>query len=346
MKIAFYVYPIAFQSPGGGEIVLLKTKEYLAKEGVDVKLFDPWTDKFSDFDILHTFGSVKDCLRVMEAAQAAGTKNFLSSICWYSWKAAWGTYPEWQRRMPSLARQFAKTFCPFMPSQRKKMFDCADVVSPSSRAEAGQLKRYFLVPEEKMAVIPHGVDAAFAEAKGDAFHEKFGIRDFILCAGRIEPRKNQLNVIRALRGIKQPLVFIGGTVPAYKNYYEECVREAGSNVHFLGEVPHQSKLLASAYAACNTFLLATWLETPGLAAMEAGLAGAKVVVTAEGATKEYFLNYVSYVRPDSMSDIRQKTLSAFERPRDPALRKHLQQNYSWTVVAKQTAEAYRRVLGK
>lgn len=226
------------------------------------------------------------------------------------------------------------------------MFDCADVVSPSSRAEAGQLKRYFLVPEEKMAVIPHGVDAVFAEAKGDAFHEKFGIKDFILCAGRIEPRKNQLNVIRALRGIPQPLVFIGGYVPAYKSYYDACVREAGPQVHFLGEVPHQSKLLASAYAACNTFLLATWLETPGLAAMEAGLAGAKVVVTAEGATKEYFLDYVSYVRPDSLSDIRQKTLSAFERPRDPALRKHLQQNYSWTVVAKQTAEAYRRILGK
>ena len=71
--------------------------------------------------------------------------------------------------------------------------------------------------------------------------------------------------------------------------YDKCVKEAGSNVKFLGDLDHSSDMLRSAYAACDVFVLPGWFETPGLAALEAALAGAKVVATKGGSTKEYFL---------------------------------------------------------
>ena len=42
MKVLMNTLPTSFQVIGGGGIVALKTKEYLEKEGVNVKLFNYW----------------------------------------------------------------------------------------------------------------------------------------------------------------------------------------------------------------------------------------------------------------------------------------------------------------
>lgn len=339
-RVAFYVYPTAFQSPGGGEIMLLKTKEYLEKAGVTVKLLDPWSDKLSSFDILHTFGSVKDCLPMIRSAKDQGILTVLSTVCWYSWSSAWGIPTTPSRRFMSLLQQAAKEIFPAFPSERRKMMLLSDLLMPNSEAEARQLVRYFRVPRDRIRVIPNAVDEHFAGAAPDLFVQKYGLRDFILTVGRIEPRKNQLNVIRALNGTGKTLVLIGDYVPQYKSYYERCRKEAGPDVHFLGPMPHESELLKSAYAACNTFLLATWLETPGLAALEAALAGAKVVITREGATREYFEDFVAYVNPASPRDIRRRTLEMFGQDRSAGLREHVRSRYSWTRTAELILEAY------
>ena len=340
MKVAFYVYPTAFQSPGGGEILLLKTKEYLEKEGASVTLLDPWRDKLKDFDILHTFGSVKDALPLMELAHCLGVKNVLSTVCWYSWKSAWGICADWKTRCLSVVRHAAKVLVPVFPSARKRMMYLSDLLVPNSESEAQQLQRFFCASRRKIVVVPNAVDSVFADATPDLFVKKYQLRDFILCVGRIEPRKNQLGVIRALRNVDIPLVLIGDYVVQYRSYYEACRREAGPGTHFLGNIPHDSELLRSAYAACAVFLLATWLETPGLAALEAGLAGAKVVVTAEGATREYFGPYAEYVQPECPREIRERTLAAIRKPATPLLQEHIRQNYSWPLVAKKILTAY------
>lgn len=225
------------------------------------------------------------------------------------------------------------------------MMRVSDLLFPNSEMEARQLERYFHVPRERIFVVPNGVDASFAEAKPDGFIEKFGIKDFVLCVGRIEPRKNQLNMIRALNGTGIPFVIVGDYVKQYPAYYEQCRKEAGKNVRFLGAFAHKSGLLASAYAACNTFLLASWLETPGLAALEAALAGAKVVITEEGSTREYFKNHATYVSPENIRDIRDKTLKSFNDSRGARLKEHIAGCYLWTHVARKILEGYQRLSG-
>jgi len=343
-RVAFYVYPTAFQNPGGGEIQLLKTKQYLEAEGLTIKLFDSWTDKLESFDILHTFGSVKYALPMMEAARCVGVKNVLSTICWYNWQSAWETPGSLATRAAALGRHAGKIYLPFIPSQRKRMMEISDVLIPNSESEADQLKRFFQVPKKKITVIPNAVDPVFAVANPDSFVNKFGLRDFVLCVGRIEPRKNQLGMIRAFRGAKVPLVIIGDPVKTYPRYYQACRDAAGDNVHFLGGIPHDSELLRSAYAACDTFLLASWLETPGLAALEAGLAGAKVVITSEGATREYFQDLVLYVNPQDSRDIRRKISASLKQPKDGLLRDHIRRNFLWEHTAQKTLETYHKLL--
>lgn len=223
------------------------------------------------------------------------------------------------------------------------MIQISDALLPNSQTEADQLARFFQASPAKIRIVPNGVENTFAEAGPNLFIEKYGLKDFILCVGRIEPRKNQLNMIRALKGISQPLVFIGQYVPHYKAYYDLCRKEAGPNIHFLEVFPHGSPLLASAYAACNTFLLASWLETPGLAALEAALAGAKIVITEEGATREYFQDFAAYAAPDNLNDIRAKALAAFEQKKTPDLKNHILNTYLWKNVAQKTAQVYQEV---
>ena len=344
MRVAFYVYPAAFQNPAGGEVQLLKTKEHLEKLGVSVKLFDPWTDKLASFDILHTFGSVKDCLPIMRAAHDRGVKNALSTICWYSLKAAWGNYDNIADRALYAIRYMTKVVFPRFPSKRRIMMELSDVLLPNSASEARQVSRLFAVPMSKMRVVPNGVDGRFLKADRMLFVKKFNVSDFVLCVGRIEPRKNQLTLIRALKKETVPLVFIGGCEPQNANYYADCKREASKNTLFIENLPHDSDLLSAAYAACNTFILPSWHETTGLVGLEAGLAGAKVLMTQEGATRDYFQDFVSYVDPAFISDIRAKTLKSFSADKDDRLRQHIVKNYLWETVAQKTLEVYQELL--
>jgi glycosyltransferase involved in cell wall biosynthesis len=103
-------------------------------------------------------------------------------------------------------------------------------------------------------------------------------------------------------------------------------------------------MLSSAYAACDVFVLPGWFETPGLAALEAALAGAKVVATDGGSTKEYFEDKVLYIRPHKPADMRKKIAWALEADKTAELKKMILDRYLWEKVAERTIEGYRRVL--
>ncbi|MDD5085532.1 MAG: glycosyltransferase [Candidatus Omnitrophica bacterium] len=346
MKVAFYLYPSAFQEKVGVEVQLLKTKEYLEKRGVKVHLFNQWQDDIKDFDIFHTFGSVKYCLDLVRYAHYQGVKTVLSTICWYDLRSAWRTYSDPGRRTFTFMRHLCKTLLPFYPSMRHQLMSFSDILFPNSEMEALQLRRYFGMSEEKIFVVPNGADISLADARASVFQSTYPWRNFILFVGRFEPRKNQLSFIRAMQDFTYPIVFIGDPVTSYQNYYEQCKHEATREMHFLGSLPHNSELLASAFAACDTFVLPSWFETPGLAALEAAMAGAKVVITDGGSTKEYFRDYVSYVRPNDPDGIRKTVIQVFESEKNGELQQHIRKNFSWEIVADRTLEGYKKLLGK
>lgn len=346
MRVAFFAYPHSFQVPGGGEILLLKTKEFLEKKGIHVKLFNQWEDKLKDFDILHVFGSVKDCLGLMEAAKPLGVKVVLSPVFWSTLNRALHEYGGLNKKINMSVKHIVKAVFPFMPSSRRKMLEVADSILPNSEAEVNQLVKLFAADKNKMHVCYLAADERFATANPDEFISKFQVSDFILSVGRIEPRKNQLNLIKALRDCERKLVIIGNIVLGYEKYYEECRKLAGDRVLFIDNISHENSLLSSAYAASHTFVLQGWFETPGLVAIEAGLTGANLAVTNAGSTREYFKGYAEYFNPGSPKSIRAAVGRALDKNKTGELKKYILDNFTWEKYAKENIKVYNQLLGR
>lgn len=345
MRVAFLTYPSAFQNIGGGEILLLKMKEYLEKNGVEVRLFDSWKDKVTDFDLIHVFGSVKDCLGLIRVAKARNVKVAISPILWSDFRRALFTDGPLKTKVDLFCRHAAKVVWPSFPSARRRMLIESDLVFPNSEIEKNQVSRLFAVPKEKMCVVYNGVDPLFLSAAPDLFYERFGREPFILGVGRIEPRKNQLNLIKAVKKLNgKRLVLIGSPVSGTKNYFEACRREGEGFVTFVPTLSHDDELLRSAYAACDLFVLQGWFETPGLVALEAALAGAKVIATSGGSTREYFQDKLDYINPADPKDISEKILKNLSSPKDSALKDHILNNFTWDKIARDTRHAYEGLL--
>jgi glycosyltransferase involved in cell wall biosynthesis len=330
----------AFQAPGGGEWQLIQTGRYLEELGVAVRPFSPWTDRLAEARLLHLFGMSHEGLELARVARARGVRVVLSPICWFEPAALAALAPSVMGATARLAKLALRAVVPRLPGWRRELLGLADVILPNSRAEARQLVRLFGADARAMHVVPNGVAPEFAESSGALFRSRFGTSDFILFVGRIEPRKNVLRLVEAVHSTRLPLVVIGAPPPGQEPYARECRRAGGDGVTWLGGMDPDEPILRSAYAAARVFALPSWFETPGLAALEAALAGCAVAITPFGCTREYFGDRVEYAPPDRPSAIRRAILRAWESGPDPRLARDVATHYLWSDVAQHTAEVY------
>jgi glycosyltransferase involved in cell wall biosynthesis len=342
-SVLLHAPSVAFQAPGGGENQLVQTGRHLEEMGVPVRLFSAWTDRFETARLLHLFGMSREGLELARVAKARGLPVVLSPICWYEPMALVALEPNLVRKLASLAAWGLRLVAPKIPSWRRELLNLADVVLPNSRSEAGQFVRLFGVPGERVRAVPNGVLSTVAAASPRLFQERWGAHPFVLTVGRIEPRKNTLGLIRAVRRLRLPLVVIGEPHPTFRHYAQDCRRAGGDRVVWLGHVDHHDPMLASAYAAARVFALPSWFETPGLAALEAALAGCPVAITPYGSTWEYFGDLVEYARPYREGEIGRAVAKCWEEGADPRLSRRIAANYLWPNVARLTAEAYDQV---
>jgi glycosyltransferase involved in cell wall biosynthesis len=333
----------AFQAAGGGENQLVQTGRSLEAHGVRVRLFSPWTDRLESARLLHLFGMSREGLALARLARTRRVPLALSPICWYQPRAMAALEPDLPRKALGLAAWCLRSIAPRIPSWRRELLHLADVVLPNSNAEAGQLTRLFGIPRERLRVVPNGVLPDFGTASPDPFRERLGPNPFILSVGRIEPRKNTLSLVRAVRSLGLPLVHIGESVPGHHAYARECRRAGEGSVSWLGRLDHDDPLLASAYAAARVFALPSWFETPGLSALEAALAGCAVAITPFGSTREYFGGLATYTRPHRPDEIRRALRTCWDHGPDSRLAPRVATHYLWPNVAQITAEVYDQV---
>lgn len=324
MHVVFNTYPVAFDCPGGGEIQLLKTKEALEKKGIEVLLYDPWNPRLSGAEVVHYFsvqsGAINFCSYVK---RGKGLPLVISPIIW-------------------LGRD--KQSYPL--GEIKELFNLCDMILPNSVAELKQLSGFFEVPETKFHVTRNGIDPCFADpVTGEPFIERFGIKKpFLLNVANIEPRKNQINLIRAVKGMGIELILVGNVRD--RPYFDECMEAGRGFTRHLGYLGHGSELLRSAYGLCDAFVLPSLLETPGLSALEAAAAGARIVVTGIGSAEEYFGRMATYVDPYDTDSIRRGIETELGVRRDEGLGKRVMENYTWERTALEVIGAYERVLGR
>jgi glycosyltransferase involved in cell wall biosynthesis len=342
-SVLLHAPSFAFQAPGGGENQLVQTGRHLEEMGIPVRLFSSWTDRLESARLLHLFGMSREGLELARSAKAKGLPVVLSPICWYEPIALAALEPNLVRKLSSLAVWGLRLVAPRIPSWRRELLNLADIVLPNSRSEAIQLVRLFGVDRKRVRAVPNGVLATVASASPALFQGRWGADPFVLSVGRIEPRKNTLGLIRAVRPLGLSLVIVGDAHPAFPRYARDCRRAGGDQVVWLGQVDHHDPMLASAYAAARVFALPSWFETPGLAALEAALAGLPVVITPYGSTRDYFGDRVDYARPHREHEIARAVAKCWEEGADPRLSRRIATHYLWPNVAQLTAEAYDQV---
>ncbi len=323
MQVVYNTYPVAFDCPGGGEVQLRHNAEALAELDVEVQLFDVWNPQLDRIDLVHYF-SVQ-----------GGSLNFCS-------------YIKNQRHLPLMISPVLwltpENRSLFPMEEIRNLLHLCDRFLPNSHLEAQQLCQEFDLDPERATVVHNGVDKAFGQAVSpDIFKDSFDIQGpFLLNVANIEPRKNQLRLAQAASSLGIDLVVLGHIRD--EAYHRACREVAGHHWRWLGHVDHKSDLLKSAYRACTLFILPSLLETPGLAALEAAASGAKVVVTQEGSTREYFGDFVSYVDPLSTSSIRAAIEENFDTVQQEGLAEHILGRYTWQHAAAQLRDAYQDVL--
>jgi glycosyltransferase involved in cell wall biosynthesis len=152
----------------------------------------------------------------------------------------------------------------------------------------------------------------------DLFAAEFGLRDYVLCVGRIEPRKNQAMIIHSLRETDIPVVLIGHSL---EQRYTRALGQLGNGkLHIIPRLPPRSELLRSAYSGARVFCLPSWSEGASIAALEAGSIGCPLVLSDQSSEVEYFQKFARYSHPADSRRLKEALLAAWEEGADPVSR--------------------------
>ncbi len=175
-------------------------------------------------------------------------------------------------------------------------------------------------------------------------------KKFVVQVGRIDPNKNLLNVIKAVRGADYNLVIIGGEYAGNRsNYIEKCKKEAEGydNIVFLGWLPTSSKELASAYANAHALVLPSYQETFGLVAIEAAAYGTHVCLSNTLPILEFgvFDKELSF-KPNSPSEIRSILDKAISEPKNEDRKKVITDFFNWDRIIDLHIDLYKQCLNK
>lgn len=313
MKVLYNTYPMAFHTPGGGELQVLAYERHLPALGVEVTRFDLWKPRFREHDLVHYFSCVGGSWHFCNFVRELGLPLVISSSLWVTEETA-EQYPI---------------------AEIRDQLSLADRVITNSQMESDTLARVLQLPLERFRAVPNAVEERlFAPADPQLFRTAFGVEGpFILNVGNIEPRKNQARLAEAAKALDLPLLLIGRIRDA--GYWAQVQAVGHSGLRHIGYLDPMQPALPSAYAACSVFALPSLLETPGLAALEASAQGAPLVVTEVGSTREYFGTTCHYVEPHSTASIADGLRQGLATPRGTAAKP-----VAWAVAAARLHEIY------
>ncbi len=279
VKVLVTTYPEAYLEKGGGEHEIHEITNALRQLSVVADLYGPESKPLKYYDTILHFSLKESGRPLLQIAKAAGKRVVLWPNIWLRGEDPCADYQSLQSQI-----------------------ELADYVVFRSHSEAQNLLQCVQIPTGKTAFVRTGIQAFFGEpADRDLFRTTYGVKDYILWLGLIEPVKNQLTAIKALRDISIPVLFVGGYRD--KAYYDECIKAAPAHFRFLPAIPPRSELLRSALQNCAVYL-ETPLEPAGLSAIEAGLGGASLILSDDPWTREHFGDQVETVDPLDPASIR------------------------------------------
>uniref|UniRef100_A0A7C4TLD5 Glycosyltransferase family 1 protein n=1 Tax=candidate division WWE3 bacterium TaxID=2053526 RepID=A0A7C4TLD5_UNCKA len=226
-----------------------------------------------------------------------------------------------------------------------KTLQMSDMVLVQTELEAKDLKQTYHVDIE-WKKVPNGVGGHFLV--NSDIQNPLDIEDYILCVGRIEARKNQLSIIKAVEElIKEEevdlnLVFIGKKSGNHGQYVKMFDAEVAKNnwITYLPEVPYSD--IPPYFKYAKVCVSASWFETSGLTSLEALFMGTNVVASGDRA-REFLRAMASYCDPGNIESIKNAISKELAAPR-PKLNDSFKQEFTWKRSAELIKEVYTDLL--
>ncbi len=355
---------------GGPSIRVRRMQAALATVGVDADLAEAELPDTTGYDLAHVFNvwEPESARRQLQHVRDQGCPVVFSPILLDLFEGLWSQralLPLFRGRRPpevierDLDRLLAtpmdvrralgaglSTSWERWPATVRDLVGLADHLLVLSRREIALLDE-FRALSRPFSLVHNGVDLAWpATDRGAAFRAHVGVGDYVLCVGRVEPRKNQLLLAWALRGTGLDLVLLGETP---KPEYEALVRSVPDvRVHVVPRLAHDDARLASAYAGARVFALPSWSEGMPLSALEAAAAGTPLVLSDRSGERESLGPCARYCDPADWRDIRRAVIEAWgdasRVTRAIETRAWIARALTWEHAARETARAYAAVL--
>ena len=342
--------PVGTRVLGGHVVQLERTAKALRDAGLEVDTSFSSTPEVTEVDLVHGFGLRPTDIRYWHSR---GIPVALSTIyvsrAHRTYRADRVTTPRILAGRGVRAARFARDALrgtaallddclrfTAVESVDYAAYESADLLLPNAIGEGESLVTDFGVTTP-IFPVPNGVDPESFAAAGLPFED----RGFALYVGRVEPHKNQLGLIEALKGSGIPLTLAGYEHPAHADYVRAC-RKAGEGwVDFhLSPTSFGPDELADLYRRARVHVLPSWFETTGLVSLEAALSGCSIATTSRGYAAEYLDEYAWYLDPEVNESILRAVQGAWDNPPSPELRERILDRYTWSHVAEATLAAY------
>jgi glycosyltransferase involved in cell wall biosynthesis len=184
-----------------------------------------------------------------------------------------------------------------------------------SKYTASMLNKFNIKKEADIIVSYNGVD-------GRVFESNKKISIDILYIATFEPRKNHIQLLKALAMFPTPLniTFVGsdlGLKAQVQQYASEVSEQCGHKITFYEQVSNEE--LNNLYSSANVFCSPSLYEGFGMPIVEAYQHRCQVVCSDIDVFREVTLNKATYFDPHSEGDIYQKLTFALNRTDDDEL---------------------------
>ena len=201
------------------------------------------------------------------------------------------------------------------------------IIAVSDRTRDDLLELYG-VREEKIRVIPHGVDPAFSPGGG-------GDGGYLLFVGAVQRRKDPRAALEAAQELRMPLVVVG---PERESGLASELRRLGADLR--GYV--EKRELARLYRGAAALVVPSRYEGFGLPVLEAMASGTPVVAAPDPALVEVAGDAAVYADQGDLSGAILHALDHRAELRAAGLERA--QRFSWAEAARKTVVVYRELL--
>ena len=232
----------------------------------------------------------------------------------------------------------------------------ADSIVTISMFTKKRLQERFAIESSKIKVIYLGIDRdiwkEISEEDLERVRSIYNLpSSFLLFVGALEPRKNLLNLIEALKIVHEkfetiPLVLVGRKGQDYKNVMEKIRKfNLESWVSWVGYV--EEKELKSFYRLASLFVLPSLCEGFGLPLLEAMACQVPIVISKTSALPEIAQDAALYFDPHKPEDIAEKIILALQdedlKGRLVAKGEKRVLNFDWRTTALRTLNLYQSI---